>query len=190
MYLIRFFTLVLISLFAVPAHAAPSIPEMFKHFFETKYVPICGKNVFDFVKLLDAQSKGFRVLSIENRGNTVAGQVNVERARGERFRKPAVVEMNYGHHVFLLDPNGKVYDFDYTVTPTILPFPEYAEKMFLEEPECTKPVYGEFCVGRAHKLKDYIIESTEAEAVLTETNPPPIRVTLGEALENWKKLLP
>lgn len=160
-----------------------------KHYKESS----CGDNILRFAraaKALLGKADSLLVVVIANKGNSVFGLVNAEVARGERFKKPVETESNWYHHVILLDDAGRVYDFDYGIEPKITPIEEYLEKMFLDEPECQQPRYGEFCGGRENKLGEYIFEAIDGESAIAGESKGIRRATLGEVLRNWKVLLP
>lgn len=179
----------LISSVAWGATPAKELEKLFAQHFHNHYVDgRCGDNILKFARAIP-DPEGLHIVVIENKGFSVFGMVNAETTRGERFKKPAVVESNWYHHVVLLDGDGRVYDFDYHITPTVMPIEEYIETMFLEEPECQTPRSGEFCGGRDNKLKEYQLESTPVTKALAREETPPRKATLGEVLKNWKVLL-
>jgi hypothetical protein len=153
----------------------------------------CGDNILGFLTanrglgLTDA-----KVLMIENKGYSVFGMLNVERAREAGgmirpqparapFRKEG--EKNWYHHVVLLF-EGRIYDFDFTNEPVVLPVAQYFEEMFLdEEPQ---PGYGGFYVGRDDKLNEYQIEVINGADALDRGrngNPVTRKFKLGEFLQ-------
>ncbi len=167
-------------------------PLFEKHFHKQYVSGRCGDNIRRFVKAVErefASASDLAVVSLNNQGYSVFGMINVEKARGQRFNKPWEGEANWYHHVFAIDRNGNVYDFDFEKEPRIVPFHEYIDEMFLIEPECEKPTYGEFCAGRDNKLKDYLLESVAGEAVAKNINKEnPIKVSLEEAYKDYRVL--
>lgn len=189
------FSLLLGFSLATTTFAAHDVTDLFEEHFEKNYQSRkCGQNIEAFaraIKKTHGDVDGFYVVSIVNKGFSVFGMVNAEKARSERFRKPAEDEVNWYHHVVLLDDGGKVYDFDYGIEPKVMSFDDYIEHMFLDEEECrTGAATGEFCVGRDTKLKEYEFESLDAESVLAKDRKRKAKkARMAAVLKNWKVLL-
>ncbi len=172
---------------------AGNFDNIFEEHYFNHYEPRqCGKNVLNFVKAVK-QSQGdvglLHVVTIANKGLSVFGMVNAEKARGERFRRPADVEANWYHHVIVLDDSGFVYDFDFGTIPRVIPMEDYLEDMFLNEPECEKLTSGEFCAGRARKLKDYEFSSISAiEAITAQANRVKV-ASMSKVARDWEVLI-
>jgi len=139
--------------------------------------------------LKTAATPELRLVTIKNEGLSVFGMVNAEVARNWNKAGPVERESNWYHHIVLLDEDGMVYDFDFTIKPTIVPIDEYIERMFLEEPECEKPAFGEFCGGRENKLDGYSLESIDVWAALEQDDKAPKKkASLSEVLEDYRIL--
>lgn len=177
-----------LCLFSYGAFANALFPLFEKHFHE-KYEPrYCGKNAQRFIEALQSAGEDltrFYLVMIENKGGSVFGMLNAERARGWRFDKPAEEEVNWYHHVFVLDDRGMVYDFDFTVTPQILPIGDYLEAMFLKENNPQR-----FKVGRQKKLEHYELASVAASEIVNQDVPQlKTSIPLKDVVKNWKVLL-
>jgi len=176
---------------SLPAHAGV-IEDLFTDHYHRKYEPrFCGRNALNFVKAIAAErgsAEGFYIVTIENKGFSVFGLVNAEKARGFRFGKPFNEERNWYHHAFVLDAQGNVYDFDFTTEPRIVPIAQYLEEMFLDEGD-GKGGAGTFLVGRETKSNDYVLTATTAQAMLSEEANAGNKATLGQVVENWRVLI-
>ena len=152
----------------------------------------CGTNALKFTRAIRSatgNASDYSIVFIRNAGISTFGMVNAELARTTRFGKPAAGEANWYHHVFVLHRSGRVYDFDYTATPRVTSVKQYLEKMFLDEPECTNRVSGEFCGGREAKLKGYAFSAVNAESLLADPQLKPDRdSTMAQVLEDWRIL--
>ena len=171
-----------------PVYGEAAFNEIFSdRYFNHYEAGKCGLHLLVFIKKLnqeDLSLEGVSLVEISNKGFSVFGMVNVEKARVKRFDKPAVDERNWYHHVIAVDTDGTVYDFDFSIEPSPLAFAEYVETMFLDEPECETPAYGKFCAGREEKLKNYQLRWTHASDLVNEADPKPYHVgSLGEALD-------
>ena len=174
-------------LLLLPLGSAADERAIFEDYFHRHYqARQCGSNTLGLARAIRERTGSascFQIVTLENRGLTVFGMVNAEHARGERFRRPAAVEANWYHHVFLVDARGFVYDSDFGTEPTVVPLAEYVERMFLDEAECAKPQYGEFCAGRDKKLADYELTVADAEEALTQRKPATRKLPLAQAAE-------
>jgi len=155
-------------LFAEPS---PVVIKEFKKSFKNQYESgQCFENTQNFLnKVVSLTNHTWYLVSVENKGSTSLGMVNVEIARTS-YEKPE--ERNWYHHVFALDEEGFVYDLDFTNDPRIVPLKTYLEEMFLIEEECQKPRYGEICGGRDRKLQDYEFTLNRAPYALKEKIDP------------------
>ena len=171
---------------------AGNLDDLFEeHYFKQYVSGQCGKNVLNFVKAVK-RTQGdvdfLRVVTVENKGFSVFGMVNAEKARGQRFNRPAEEEANWYHHVIALDSSGMVYDFDFGTTPRIVSMEEYLEEMFLDETECEKPAAGEFCAGRGTKLNDYKFSSVTASEALQGKANRVKEAPMNKVLHDWEVL--
>lgn len=184
----KFILTSLLLLFSTSAQAASDLTRLFETHFHTQYVNgRCGDNVRRFFQAAKHEGieEGLRVVSIRNNGFSVFGMVNAERTRAVRKGKATEDEANWYHHAIAVDKEGNVYDFDFTSTPTILPFREWAEEMFLKEPECeVKGWSGRFCGGRKNKLGDYELSVTPADVFLTEGEESAKKTYLEKAYDD------
>jgi hypothetical protein len=147
---------------ASPSWASPAILKKLTGLFEANfakgYTPgRCGQNIQLFART--AKNSGLDISSgyiveIVNRGSSLFGMVNAElaresgRASGET-RLPG--ESNWEYHAILMY-DGRIFDFDFTNEPSVLPASDYFERMFLDEnPRPT----GGFYIGRQTKLDEY-----------------------------------
>lgn len=167
----------------------PSGPVVghFKQFFHEQYQPRkCGENALNFLKGLERDGQDispYTMVQIENKGFSVFGMVNAEKARTVIRGERTTDEANWYHHVFVLDSSGRVFDFDYLSEPTIKQFSEYAEDMFLFEKECSTPISGKFCAGREEKLDNYVLSFFRAKDALANQDKPYWKGNLREALK-------
>jgi hypothetical protein len=149
----------------------------------------CGENILGFTTALTevgVDLSQHKIVKITNEGVGSFGMVNAQSARSIRFNRPAAVELNWHHHVILLDElKGIVFDFDYMTSPTPVPIAQYIEAMYLDEPECAKPIQGltAFCVGAKQKLDGYLWELSP----VTSTSAP-IRKTMREIMQSYSEL--
>ena len=147
-----------------------SVTSVFeKNYYDSYREGKCGLNVLNFFERLESTGEDVRSLSlvyIVNKGSTVFGMVNAEKARTKLHGKLTTEEKNWYHHQFAIDRNGTVYDFDYLNYPRPLSLNKYVEDMYLNENECLTPKAAEFCAGRNNKLRDYYVNLTEAREVL------------------------
>jgi hypothetical protein len=161
------------------------------HFYRHYESGQCGKNIIKFIKAADAAGidvSTMNVLFIENKGGSVFGMVNAEKAT----RSYHDGEANWYHHVVAVDDAGLVYDFDFTSTPRIIPIQDYIEEMFLDEIECSgdpADYFGQPCVGRDTKLKDYEISVTPANQLLGGNETPTKKMRMGKVLNDWQIIL-
>jgi hypothetical protein len=157
--------------------------------FKTQYAEgRCGDNIKRLASMWAKSNKdlkGMSVIFIENRGISVFGMVNAERARGYRFDTPTVVEKNWYHHVIAVDRDGFVYDMDFMTKPYVLNFKRYIYYMFLDEKECKERVSGEFCGGAKSKMQGYRMDWYHAEEFLK--NPSPKPYFTGNMMESLKR---
>lgn len=170
-YITKF--ILFVGVFCLNANAVnPTVKSLFEHHYYKKYeARYCGKNTMGFLQSLyrvwGNKIGGFSVVSVTNKGGSVFGMVNVEKARETRNDRPVEVEMNWHYHAFVMDTTGLVYDFDFASRPRIVSLKTYLEEMFLNEPECDQPRRsGRFCVGRTTKLSDYEFVIVNALAAL------------------------
>ena len=192
------FSSVIALLFSMPVQADPRTLSQLRtlfsdHFYSGYTEGRCGENILQFLELsrrnrLDLSQA--QVLVIENKGYSVFGMVNVEKAReaGSAIRPTPsraplreVGERNWYHHVVLVY-DGHVFDFDFTNEPTVTTVSTYFESMFLDEDQ--KPGRG-FYVGRDEKMKDYQLEihlGADYYASATRTPPKPTQLRLGDYL--------
>lgn len=182
--------LVFYGFLLVSAGSWASIPEVFrKSFYDSYRVGQCGLNVLNFFERLDNEGEdisGLSMVYVENKGSSVFGMINAERARARVNGQWGTDEKNWYHHQFAMDKNGMVYDFDYSSAPKLTPFKNYVEDMFLNEDECLNPKPAEFCGGRKEKLNDYYLKFYDASGVI-EGNPPSYwSGSLSQALEKIK----
>ncbi|MSP19682.1 MAG: hypothetical protein EXR74_08940 [Bdellovibrionales bacterium] len=143
-------------------------------------------NFFKQLESLGEGVKGLNLVSLENKGFTVFGMVNAEKARAQLHGKSTTQEKNWYHHKFAIDNKGMVYDFDYSNSPRPTPFNKYVEDMYLNEDECLTPRGGEFCAGRKNKLIDYELKIYEPKDVLELNDRPYWTGSLGQALDKFK----
>jgi hypothetical protein len=167
---------------------------LFETHFHEHYEPRhCGRNITRFLKAALKQDRhvdDLNVVTIENKGFSMFGLVNAEKARGWRFSVSSSVEKNWYHHVIALDDSGYVYDFDYTTSPTPIHIEEYLESMFLDEPECQRPYSGHFCIGRDTKLSDYEFTIMRAlDFIQRKNNVVKQSVRMEKILNDWSSLL-
>ncbi len=188
------------TLFFIAASAWASDRERLLPLFSDRYHNAyfsgrCGDNIINFLRKANEQGIDTRNISmvlIQNKGFSGFGMVNAEAARDSVRGVPVASEKNWYHHVIAIDSEGFVYDFDYTERPLITDLNTYAEKMFLNEPECIggRPS-GEFCIGRTDKLNDYTIKIIPSDVAISgeddATELP--SVNLKSFLQNWKDLL-
>lgn len=178
------FFLVITSL----SHA--STAEIFRRSYYDSYREgQCGLNVLNFFERLETEGEDISALSIvylENKGTSVFGMVNAEKARTKLNEQWATEEKNWYHHQFAIDKNGIVYDFDYSNNPTPTPFKEYVESMFLNEDECINPKPAEFCGGRKEKLNNYHLKLVLASEVIEGNGPSYWSGTLKQAIDKFK----
>ena len=175
-------------LFCHGGFANPHFPLFEKHFREQYEPRYCGKNALRFVEGLKAAGEDlqrFHIVTIENKGFSVFGMLNAERARGTRFNRPAEEERNWYHHVFVLDDQGLVYDFDFTIEPRIAPIAEYLEEMFLKEGDEGQT----FKVGRKTKLADYALTAVPALAAVDKSAVPKKSHSLDKVVKDWRVLI-
>jgi len=182
--LIAVFFLVMTSL----SHA--STAEIFrKSYYDSYREGQCGLNVLNFFERLETEGEdisGLSMVYVENKGTSVFGMVNAEKARTKLNGQLATEEKNWYHHQFAIDNKGIVYDFDYSNNPTPTPFKEYIESMFLNENECSNPKPAEFCGGRKEKLNDYQLKFFDAAGVMQGNEPSYWSGNLGQAMVKFK----
>lgn len=136
----------------------------------------CGQNIKRLLALWYKSKRsltGVSVVVIENRGGSVFGMVNAERARSYRFDKPVVDEKNWYHHVIAVDEKGFVYDYDFMTKPYVMKFKSYLYYMFLDEPECKTKKSGEFCGGAKNKMQGYRFTWISADDYLFKGSEEP-----------------
>jgi hypothetical protein len=135
-----------------------------ERFFNNYQDRACGKNILGFAEALQAEgvnTEDYRIVKITNQGSGSLGMVNAQSARTILFNRPAAGELNWYHHVVLMhEPTGTIYDFDYQASPTPVAVKSYIQSMFLDEPECARPIrdLSTFCVGVNQKLDSYLWE--------------------------------
>lgn len=176
------------------ASASSSLESLFVYHFHNVYqARQCGTNILKFVEAIEKQNgavDNMRIVYIENKGFSYFGLLNAERGRSQRFEKPFVDEVNWYHHVIAVNEEGWVYDFDYGIEPRIVHISEYLESMFLNENECSQSTASEPCIGRERKMADYQLEAVSAkEALARGSDLKQVTMTLGEVIENWRKLI-
>ena len=167
-----------------------SVAEVFgKNYYDSYREGKCGLNVLNFFETLESKEEdvsGLSLVYLENKGLSVFGMVNAEKARTQSNGQITTQEMNWYQHQFAIDKNGIVYDFDYMNSPRPVPFKDYIEDMFLNEDECNNHKPGEFCAGRDNKLNDYHIKLYEAKDILNEEMKAYWSGSLSQALEKFK----
>lgn len=167
--------------------------ELFEqHYWHSYEAGYCGKNSLAFInkshdKFGNAQE--LYLISLVNKGFSMFGMVNAEKARSVIQGNNVADESNWHHHAFVVDKNGFVYDFDYESQPTQIHFTEYIDKMYLEESECFTPVYGEFCIGKEDKLDDYKITVLPGLSAVEKSEVGKKEFKLNEVYVDWKKLV-
>ena len=167
-----------------------SVPQVFgKSYYDSYREGKCGLNVLNFFERLESEGEdiaGLSLVYLENKGPSVFGMVNAEKARSQVNEKLFTEEKNWYQHQFAIDKNGMVYDFDYSNSPSPKPFKDYVEDMFLNENECTNPKPAEFCAGRKEKLNDYHLNLIEAAEVIEGNGPSYWSGTLQQALNKFR----
>ncbi|MBM4254062.1 MAG: hypothetical protein FJ146_19015 [Deltaproteobacteria bacterium] len=173
---------------AVKSEVSSVVDRIFQsRYYDSYQERACGQNILGFVDALRAAGvdlSDYRMVKITNQGPGSLGMVNAQSARSIRFNRPAAVELNWYHHVILLDQaNGLIYDFDYLTGPTTVRVSEYIDTMFSREPECSKPIrdLSTFCVGAQQKLATYLWEISP----VTETDRP-TELRMGEVLDLFR----
>lgn len=105
----------------------PRLKKLFRENFNSLYVPrACGTNIEKFVKLADKEGVDLTnsyVVVLEGPGFWNLQSFN---ARGQ---KPGGRQPWYFHVILVAD--DQVLDFDFTNTPTFLPFRSYIKEMFV-----------------------------------------------------------
>jgi hypothetical protein len=175
--------------FALCNLSLAEVPQYFSSFYHQSYQSRkCGENVLNFFRGLSQSGNDISALTmvtIENKGFSVFGMVNAEKARAAPGSRKNTEERNWYHHIFAIDAVGTVYDFDYLSEPSPRPFSFYVEDMFLNELECTQPISGEFCAGRAEKLDSYELSFYRAKEILSGSESPYWKGSLKEALRKF-----
>lgn len=164
---------------------APVISLFKKHFIEFYESSECYENTIRFLEnVVPLSDTPLYLVSVENRGPSTLGMVQAEKARGITFKKteegweevPASVTQKWNHHVFAMDANKNIYDFDYTHKPQIASLKSYLENMFLPG--------SKQCDLRDKKLEDYRVTIIRAEYALKEKKDPEQKtMTLRKFLE-------
>jgi hypothetical protein len=157
-----------------------------EHYYSEYQQRFCAENTIGFLKAVKAAEGSvdkFVKVTIRNNGGSMFGMLNVEASRGIAFNQPAVKEANWYFHVFAVDQDGYVFDFDFMITSQKIKFAEYADRMYLDEPGCqTGRNTDAFCVGRDRKLDGYHLEFVKGEDVIDGNNTITWKGTLKEAL--------
>ena len=163
-----------------PAAEAPVAPleARFREAFFTDYeARFCGKNIRRFVVNApdSLEMEGAKVLAIENKGCSWFGMVRAMHARDVKGNgEPYATDRNWYHHV-ILEKDGRIYDFDYGITPQAPTVQDYFEKMFLN---CDK-------VRPHQKLADYELQVIDAREYGDAKKDTSSKVTMGQYLEGW-----
>lgn len=164
--------------------------SLFEKLYLDSYIPgKCGINILTFFKRLESEGleiQGLSLVYLENKGFSVFGMVNAEKARAQINGTLKSEEKNWYHHIFAIDRNGMVYDFDYTESPKPTPFRKYIEDMYLNENECLNPKAAEFCAGRKDKLADYQLKLFDAKDALEGVERAQWEGSLGQAMDKFK----
>lgn len=146
-------------------------------FFRDYQERMCGQNIRRFITQFPdpKQLEGAKVLGIENKGLSYFGMVRAMNTRDVNSRgELRVTDKNWYHHV-VLEKDGKIFDFDYGITPQAPGVEEYFEKMFLK---CDK-------VRPAEKLKDYRIQVIEAQEYASARKDTSTHVSMRDYLTSW-----
>ena len=122
---------------------------------------------------------------LENKGTSSFGLVNAEKGRSKVNGQLVAEEKNWYEHWFVLDDQGIVYDFDFTISPKPITFAMYAEEMFLDEAECETRSWTELCGGRETKLDEYRITIFDGKSLLNGVRTATWSGSLRAAIETF-----
>jgi len=146
-----------------------SVSDVFETSFLTSYSQgFCKQNSVRFLQRLEREgvsTSGFSLVKIENKGIGTFGLVNAEKARSWVKGIPVSEEKNWHEHWIVVDQEGTVYDSDFTHEPSPIPFENYLDEMFLNEPECGDQASLELCGGKEDKLNDYQLTFFQGDLV-------------------------
>jgi hypothetical protein len=146
-------------------------------FFRDYQERMCGQNIRRFLTQFPDPDKlqGAKVLGIENKGFSYFGLVRAMNTRDTNFQgELRVTDKNWYHHV-VLEKDGRIFDFDYGITPQTPTVEEYFDTMFLQ---CDK-------VRPHEKLKDYQVQVIDAQEYATATRDTSTRMSFRDYLEGW-----
>jgi hypothetical protein len=162
----------------VSSNSTSPVEDRFREVFFRDYEESkCGQNIRRFIVQFPQPEhlEGAKVLGIENKGFSYFGLARVMHARDTNFKgEMRTTDKNWYHHV-VLEKDGRIYDFDYGITPQAPTVEEYFEKMFLS---CDK-------VRPHEKLKDYQVQVIDAQEYARADKDTSTTRRLGEYLQGW-----
>lgn len=156
--------------------------EFREAFFRDYEARKCGQNIRRFLTRVEDKGMldGAKVLGIENKGFSYFGLVRAMHTRDTNNRgEMRVTDHNWYHHV-VLEKDGRIFDFDFGITPTVANSEEYFETMFFE---CDK-------VPRERKLDDYQVQVIDAREYLEGDRDTSQSFSFRDygALQGWSSL--
>lgn len=158
------------------APANPKSPEdEFRETFFTEYAArYCGRNIENFVSRLDPEvAENAKAIVLRNEG---FWQVRALQCRDWKSSGELVVrDKNYGFHC-ILEHQGKIYDFDYGIEPSVVPVKDYFETMFLSS--------SDQYVKPNDKVADYEVEVVPAQQ-FGKSERTSTKMSLGQYLTSW-----
>lgn len=168
-----------VALSSTPQEEASSpVLDRFREVFFTDYeARKCGMNIRHFITRFPEpeQLEGAKVLGITNKGLSWFGMTRATHTRDTNFKgEMRVTDSNWYHHV-VLEKDGRIYDFDYGITPKAPTVAEYFDKMFLN---CDK-------VSAADKLKDYEVQVIDAQEYAKADKDTSTTARFKEYLGGW-----
>lgn len=169
-----------VQLSELPPASEPdsAVAERFREVFFRDYEESkCGQNIRRFITNFPdpEQLQGAKVLGIENKGFSYFGLVRALNTRDTNFKgELRATDKNWYHHV-VLEKDGRIFDFDYGITPQTPSVEEYFDTMFLQ---CDK-------VRPHEKLKDYQVQVIDAQEYATATRDSSIHMSFRDYLEGW-----
>jgi len=193
----KIFILLFLITFQLTWASERDVIQVFHQKYYTSYESgKCGRNILEFLRNASSFEQDLtdaKIIEITNEGFSVMGLVNAVFAREAGMMNPKFPQeglrrlpgsKNWYHHVVLLN-KGKIYDFDFGNTPSVLTVKDYFEKMFLSD---ANPRDSYFSVTRKDKLQDYKLTLRPALATLqvydkNKENPKGEEIKLGDFLK-------
>lgn len=158
--------------------ASSPVLDRFREVFFTDYeARKCGMNIRHFITRFPEPEhlEDAKVLGITNQGLSWFGMTRAMHTRDTNFKgEMRVTDSNWYHHV-VLEKDGRIYDFDYGITPKAPTVAEYFDKMFLH---CDK-------VSAADKLKDYEVQVIDAQEYAKAGKDTSTKARFKDYLGSW-----